>query len=282
MRKSKNTGRRLSEEDKKLDQDLGLLIAGLLLSYEAWREGVRGKPKSRSVVAANCLFIAARQADSIRLLIKFSKIDSAMILLRALIETYINCAYICIVKDKSNLVRFMYSGDKDTLDNTKKYQQFVKDTYTKPKYTEEMFQDLIDKYEDAIRETAEHGFPLRKIPDLRQRVGFLLQTTGCPDFGELYFNSYLLLCENTHSSAATMAEIGMSPDFESRWYGRDLGQVGDTLSITSGILSSIFLFAKKNVNPTGLDTNAILTDELLQKHNRYIEYPQLKTLRENT
>ncbi len=264
------------EEESELHKDLGQLIAGLLLAYETWRDSIRGNPKSRSVAATNSLFMAAKQADSIKTLIETRSTDSAMILLRSLIETYLNCAYICIAKDKSNLVRFMYSGDKGMLDNTQKYRQFVRETYTKPKYTDEMFAKLIDKYEVAIRETAGRGMPLKKLPDLRQRVELLLHSTGCPDFGELYFNSYLLLCEDTHSSAGTMAEIGMSPDFETRWYGRDLGKTSTVLSITNGILCSMFLFIKKNVNPTKLDTNEILTNELLQKHNRYVEYPQLK------
>jgi hypothetical protein len=264
-----------TEEENELCKDLGQLIAGLLLAYETWRDAIRGNPKSRSVAATNSLFMAAKQADSIKTLIEARSTDSAMILLRSLIETYLNCAYICIAKDKSNLVRFMYSGDKGMLDNTQKYQKFVKETYTKPKYTDEMFAKLIDKYEAAIKETAGRGMPLKKLPDLRQRVELLISGTGCPDFGELYFNSYLLLCEDAHSSAGTMAEIGMSPD---------LGRASTVLSITNGVLCSMFLFIKKNVNPTKLDTSKILTKELLQKYNRYIEYPQLKskTLQSNT
>lgn len=265
-----------TRDDSELHKDLRQLIAGSLLAYETWRDAICGKPKSRSVAATNSFFIAASQGDSIRILIESRKTASAMILLRSLIETYLNCAYVSITKDDLNLVRFMYSGDKAMLDNTKKYQKFVKETYTKPKYTDEIFDQLIKKYEDAIKETAEHGLPLKMIPDLRQRVEQLQISTGCPDFGELYFNSYLLLCEDAHASAGTMAEIGLSPDFDTRWYGRDFGQVSTILSISNGILCSMFIFIKKRVNPSGLSTNKILTKELLQKYNQYKEYSHIK------
>lgn len=262
-------------EEKELYEDLGQVISGILLSYEKWRDSMRRLPRGNRIAATSSLFLAARQADGIRQLVNSNKLDSALILLRSLIETYINCAYICIGEGSANMVRFMFNGDKDSLDNTEKYRSFVQATYTKPKYTPEMFDELIRKYEAAIGETARLGQPLKKLPSLRQRVEEIIQTTGCPDFGELYFNSYLLLCDATHSAASNLAEISYSPDFETRWLGRDLGRTRDTLSVTIGALCSMFYFIEKNVHIANLTTNPILTRKLLRKYNRYVEYAQL-------
>ncbi len=266
-----------TEEENELYEDLGQIIRGLLLSYESWRSTTRKKPKALRVVATSSLFHAVKQADAIRLLVRTKKTDAAMVLLRSVIETYINCAFICIAKDSSNMVRFMYSGDKAMLDNTQKYKEFVKATYTRPMYTDEMFEELISKFITGIQETAELGYPLKELPDLRQMSEAVIRATGCADFGELYFNSYLMLCDDTHASASNIAEITVSPDFQSRWVGRDLGKTKDTLSITNGLLCSMFMFIEKNAHATHLTINSVLTRKLIRKYNRYIEYPQLKS-----
>lgn len=270
---------RPSVEEKSLYDDLDRVILGTLISYEIWRGSIRRKPSILRVAATSSLFLAVKQADSIRLLVASKKAESAMIILRSLIETYINCAYVCVGVDSSNMVRFMYSGDKESLNNTEKYRCFVQSTYAKAKYTQDMFDELTRKYENAIQETAELGKQLKMLPSLRQRAEEVMQVTKCPDFGELYFNSYLLLCDDAHSSASNLAEINLSPDFESRWYGRDLSRSKDTLSVTIGILCSMFYFIEKNVHISKLTTNPILTRKLLRKYNRYFGYTQHKSNR---
>ncbi|MDO8335202.1 MAG: DUF5677 domain-containing protein [Candidatus Saccharibacteria bacterium] len=267
----------MSNEENKLLDDLGALISGLLEAYEDWRASIKSAPPSEKTVAAtSCLFVALKQADGIKILIEKNRLESAMILLRPLIEIYVNCAYIFISEDKSNMIRFMYSSDKDALDNTKKYKKFVNETYTKPKYTEAMFNVLIKKYEASINEISELGYPLKKMPDFRSRCEMVQKYTGCPDFGELYFNSYLLLCDTTHVSASSIAEVSVSEDFKTRWHGREsLGRRKDTLSITNGIISSMVIFLEKNAN-IKLKRNQYFKGEIIKKYNRYIEYDELK------
>lgn len=266
----------INNKDRESIIDLYSLSRGLVIAYEYWRDESEHLPGHKQIAATSCVFLAARQSDGIRILLENNRVDSAMVLLRPLIETYINCAYLFIVEDKSNMVRFMYTGDKEDLDNTKKYQNFVEKTYTKPKYTKEMFDSLIEKYERGIDETQEIGLPLKKMHDLRTRAQMVMDYTGCPEFGELYYNSYLLLCNNTHASASSLAEISMSPDFESRWYHREeLEAVKNILSVCNGILASLPVFLEKNAD-IKLQTNTFLTSKILKKYNRYIEYEQLK------
>lgn len=265
----------MSENEKALLNDLDDLIVGLVTAYEHWRDAIKRTPRPKKVVGTGNLFLALKQSRSIRVLVANDMTNSAMVLLRSLIETYLNCAYVLSCDDLSNMARFMYSGDKDTLENTKKYQKFVKETYTKPAYSDDDFDRLIKKYEDAIQETAEMGYQLKKMPDMRTRCTMIQNRTGCPDFGELYFNSYLFLCDYIHSSAANVAAVGMSVDFESRWYdSNELDKQKDTLTLTCAVLSSMVIFLENNAN-LKLTLGADLR-KLIKKHNRYKEYPQLK------
>ena len=268
----------LTHEEAVLLEDLNKVVADIVITHEKWRVSISRHPKPRTVSGMGGLFATARQANSIGLLVESGHVDGAMILLRSLIEAYLNISYIYIADDLSNMVRFMYDADKSMLDNTKKYQQFVNTTYTKVKYTPEMFSLLIDKYNDAILDTSKMGFPLKPMPDLRSMSESLLKHTGCPFFGELYFNSYLLLCDGAHASASVIAAISMSKDFEERWGGgQDLGSKKETLTISLEVLASMVIFLEKNAK-FRIFKFGYLDRQLINKYNRYEEYEKLKLM----
>jgi hypothetical protein len=260
----------LSKEDRNLLNDSNLIFAGSLFAYERWRESVSRQPRLRTTLAMNGLFLITNHTYSIQTLVESGQIRSAKALLRLVVEIYLNINYVYSTKDLSAAVRYGYGSDKHYIDNLEKYRAYTNATYLKPFLSNDDFDALRKDFDKSLQDWQKYGYPLRNMPDLRARVEAIQNATKNDQAGRLYFNSYLLLSEDVHTTASQLASVSVTSDFEERWFGQPQHkEIRDILAITNEVLCSCIVLIE---NRTGKRFSlGPLPRKTLRKYNRYIK-----------
>lgn len=173
----------------------------------------------RRLVAIHLLAITLNTANSARLLLIEGNNYAAAILVRVMVEQWVNLKYIFLSSNYENLVRYLYDGDMYFIKNVRKAAKTFQE-YNEDGFIDDLVEDALGsiKYRlsssNALRK---YGHPLKCMPSFSNRV--MLITEKEDDLGTmfLYFYDYLTYSRNVHTSKDKIIEMTYAETYED-WF----------------------------------------------------------------
>lgn len=140
----------------------------------------QGKIRAKKILLFSMFGIVQRISDGILCLLRQSRIGSAEILLRTILETYINLRYIYAVNNQKNAIKFLLEDTYENIEYGNRMIDFIKhceenDINIKGMLSDHNWQGFLDIKNDELvylrKKYKRYGN--KRLPDLRERASIV-------------------------------------------------------------------------------------------------------------
>lgn len=215
----------------------------------------RSRENFRRLVAIHLLAIMLNTANSIHLLLSKGNNYTAAILVRAMVEQWVNLRYIFLTPKYENLVRYLFDGDMYFIKNVQKAAKTFQE-HNEEGYIDDLVEDALESIKYRVSSSnalKKYGYQLKCMPTFSDRVKLITETDY--DLGTmfLYYYDYLTYSRNVHSSKDKVIEMTYAETYED-WFQAN-GSGGDEdafrmISTCGEIINKAFSFFSNYIKVT--------------------------------
>lgn len=206
--------------DKKLQilQELGFQVEDYILTSHI-SEG--GHERLRTMIAFRILILITHYTNGFIALIKRRSIYSSEVILRSMIEGWINLHYIYASESYENLVRFLYDGDAAYINNARGAKKIFVDSQDEINDFTLLYDELMSERESAIDGWSKYGHALKRMPPIPERVRQIEVKFSSVDFSIYYYHEYSMLSTSVHVSKDKLLAMSYAKDYDGYFSGMD-------------------------------------------------------------
>lgn len=207
----------------------------------------------RKLVGIHLLALISSTAGSVVTLLSEEEYYASAVLLRTMVEQWVNLRYIYLTPNYENLVRYFYDGDMSFIRKAKKAASTFKKYGGEENYFKEFEEDAIESIEyrvsssDALRK---YNHPLACMPSFWDRVKSIVDKDNDYDTMVLYLYDYLAYSTNVHTTKDKVVEMTYAETY-SDWFqavGDDSNEDAFRIISSCGeILEKAFGFFTKRI-----------------------------------
>lgn len=233
-------------------------IVSMSASYIDIRSGRPNiKTRLRSDVMWSNLVLMSHNARSISIVLKKRQIYSAQVLLRVLIEQWINMNYFYYTRTYEALVCFINHDEIDFMEQIEKFQEFTKKENSEG-FTDVDLKAIKKSINESKTDLSKYGFTLKKMPNIRTRASLIDKANGNYNLESLYLTWYSAHCMVTHSSSNILHSMNSVKTLDEFMTGYTKDDNMDIIIVlTNQLLSSAIRFvrqkSKLKIPSEGLD-----------------------------